>query len=268
MTGLHNRIQRGLVSVIIPTHNSARFIDETIQSVLAQTYSNIEIIVVDDCSTDDTVRRVRILSDSRIKASFLTKNVGAGEARNSGIDAASGQYLAFLDSDDVWVEEKLSQQIESMRVSHSAISYTHYSVVSEAGHVITDERNMPSYATYDTLLKWCFIRTSTVLVDRLHFDRDIRFPPLRKRQDFGYFLNLLRDGQRATLLPQLLCSYRMRPGSVSSNKLSNIRYNWAIYYDLEKLGYLRSAWLLGMWGLRSGLTWLRRLALEQLRRSQ
>jgi teichuronic acid biosynthesis glycosyltransferase TuaG len=241
-----------LVTVIIPTCNSAAFIDDALDSVLAQTFQDFEIIVIDDASTDATVARVKARSDDRLMLVELPKNVGPGASRNAGIQRAAGRYLAFLDSDDIWQPTKLEAQLAVMQRDGCPFTYTLYDVIDVLGRPFAASGKLPAYATYAKLLPHCFIRTSSIIYDSVATGGKVYCPEIRKRQDFGLFLALLKRVGRAHLVGATLCSYRIRENSVSSNKFHNIGYQWRVLFEIERLGMIPSAYYMGRWMIRSG----------------
>jgi glycosyltransferase involved in cell wall biosynthesis len=256
-----------LVSIVVPTYNSQEFIADSIRSVLAQSYRNFEIIIVDDCSFDKTVSLVHEFEDGRIRIKQNESNCGPADTRNNGLELASGRYIAFLDSDDLWGSEKLAKQIAFMEENKVAFSYTRYDLIDEHGGQFGDSGPIASSVTYKSLLPHCIIRTSSVIYDTTLVGGKVYFPPLRKRQDFGLFLRLLKICDRAFLLDEELCSYRIRRDSVSSNKLKNIPYTWALYRNVENMSIASSAYYLSCWFFNSGFVNVRRLVAKRSRRS-
>lgn len=246
-------MQKPVVTVIIPTFNSAAFIVDSIQSVLAQSFQAFEIIVVDDASQDGTVSLVRSFQEARLSLIELPHNRGPAAARNAGIHQATGRFLAFLDSDDLWHPRKLELQLQAMQAHSYEFTYTLYDIVDPGGVAYAMSGNLPSTTTYAGLLPHCFIRTSSIVYDTVATGGKIYCPDIRKRQDFGLFLALLKRVGHARLIDRVLCSYRVRPHSVSSNKLSNIRYQWRVLHAIERLGLVPSSYYLSRWLLQSGL---------------
>ncbi|WP_425998096.1 glycosyltransferase family 2 protein [Caulobacter sp. DWR1-3-2b1] len=240
-----------LVSVVIPTYNDSNYIRDTISSITEQTYKNIEIIFIDDCSSDDTVREIISSGDSRIVLIKNDNNSGPAVSRNKGVLAASGDYIAFCDSDDLWHPEKLEKQIYAMEKNDWIFTYTLFNIVDEFGSKYSSSGPLPQQTEYNKLLKHCFIRTSSVVYSVSEPTGKIYFPLLRKRQDFGFFLSLLRSIPRAHLVDEYLCDYRIRKNSVSSNKIKNIPYQWAVYRDAEGLSLLRSVALMAQWAFHA-----------------
>lgn len=228
----------GLVSVIIPAYNVANYISETIHSVLIQTYQNFEILVIDDCSTDDTGAIVKRLEekDSRIRYMEQERNMGAAEARNRGIREAAGRYIAFLDSDDLWNNEKLKKQLDDMENHNVAFSFTAYDFVDDKGVKIKDSIKIKRKVTYKTLLTKTMISTPTVVIDRKKTG-ELLMPLRRTGQDYAFWLLLLRNNN-AFGIDEALVHIRRRPGSLSKNKLQNIKDVWEVQTINEGIGKL------------------------------
>lgn len=254
-----------LVSIVCPTYNSQDFIEETIKSTINQSYKNWELIIVDDCSNDATAALVKkYLPDSRIQLHRLNINSGPANARNMATRLAKGQYIAFLDSDDVWKQRKLEDQIGFMQRECREFSYTQFELIDEQSKSIGRSQKLPYQIDYEKLLKHCLIQNSTVIYDIRSIGK-IMSPSIRRRQDFALFLKILKKIDSAYLAltedgrPQTTMQYRIRRESVSSKKLKNIRFQWEVYKDIENLGNIRSSYLLANWFLRSGLKNLIRL---------
>lgn len=231
----------GLVSIITPAWKAERWIAETIESVLAQTYSNWEMWVVDDCSPDHTADIVLQYAarDSRVRLIRQPVNGGPAAARNAAILAAHGRWLAFLDSDDLWLPEKLAAQL-SFQVGQSAVlTYTEFRRMSATAGVIGRQITVPDSLTYTQLLGNTAIATSTVIVDR-HLAGEVRLKPMYY-DDFGCWLDILRSGESAIGLHQDLMRYRVVGGSVSRNKWRSAREVWKTYRQVEKLDLVASA---------------------------
>lgn len=230
------------VSIITAIYNSSDFISETIESVISQQYTDWEMIIIDDFSDDNSVSIVQsyMKKDSRIKLIELLENAGPAVARNTGIRAAKGRYISFLDSDDVWKPEKLSTQISFMKKHNVAFCFSGYDKIDESGKVI-GENKVPQRITYHQLLKKNVIGCLTAVYDTQRFGK-VYMPLLRKRQDFGLWLRLLRVCNSAVGVEQSLAFYRVRSCSVSSNKFIAAKYNWEIYRKVEKLGLFSSVY--------------------------
>lgn len=240
---LDNNHIDSLVSVITPSYNSSRYIGEAIQSVLAQTYTNWEMIIVDDCSVDHSLEIIHgfVQKDSRIKVLSTETNMGAAAARNKAIEHAKGRYIAFLDSDDQWFPEKLEKQLRFMQDNDYSFSFSNYTIMDEDGHSTEKVVHVPESIDYKGLLKNTIIGCLTVMLDTEKIS-PIRMPEIRTRQDFALWLNILKRGHIAFGIPEVLAKYRVGKGSISSNKLKAAKRNWAIYREMEGLGFFYSTW--------------------------
>jgi teichuronic acid biosynthesis glycosyltransferase TuaG len=232
-----------LVSVITPSYNSERFIEETIRSVQAQTYTNWEMIIVDDCSKDRTREIVKQYAeqDPRIRLIELTENSGAAVARNTALKAAKGKYAAFLDSDDIWLPQKLDKQISFMEERDIAFSFTQYRLMKVDGTLTDTVIEVPKEIDYKGLLKNTIIGNLTAVVN-VEKTGQIQMPNIRTRQDFALWLSILKRGFKAYGIQEELAYYRLVPGSISSNKVKAAKQTWRVYREVEKLGLLYSSW--------------------------
>ncbi len=231
------------VSIITPTYNSEQFVKETIESILAQTYANWELLITDDCSTDSTWHVIREYSqqDSRIKVFKLDENSGAGVARNNSIKEASGRFIAFLDSDDTWHPEKLEKQVAFMLENSVSLSYTAYTAVDESGRELK-LINPPLELTYKTILRNDYIGCLTAMYDAGVLGK--RFmPTIRKRQDWALWLVILKDCKKALGISETLAYYTVRKNSISANKFRLVKYNWNIYRWLGYGGFKSSLYM-------------------------
>ncbi len=230
------------VSVIMPTYNCGRYIKESIDSVRSQTMKDWELIIVDDCSTDDTEDVVSFYCfDRRIRYYKLLENSGPAKARNAALDVARGKYIAFLDSDDLWLPEKLEKQIAFMRQTGAKLSCTAYEKMHESGG-LTGVVVMPyEKADYNKVLfAGNSLGNSTVMYERSCFS-ELRVPLIKKRNDFALWLQILKQEQYAYGLREPLMQYRVRQSSVSSNKKSLIKYQWELYRDIEELSIFKAS---------------------------
>ena len=219
-----------LVSVIIPTFNSAQFIAEAIQSVQKQTYANWEIIVVDDCSTDGTLALISdlITIDNRIQLFQLAVNSGTGVARNLGLEKAKGKYIAFLDADDLWKPHKLEKQLEWMHAHQLPFTFSFYDCIDEVGNSMNREVQAPRALTYNQLFFCNYVGNLTGIYDADFFGK-IPISVIRKRQDWMLWLTILKKIKTAKPVPESLASYRIRANSISTAKVNLLRYNYAVY---------------------------------------
>lgn len=230
------------VSIVMPSYNSAEFVAASIDSLRAQVCQDWELLVSDDGSTDGTLGIVREYARKDCRIHLLTSgaNRGPAHARNAAIKAATGRYIAFLDSDDLWKPEKLERQIAFMQKHDLAFTFSSYDRIDEAGNFI-NTHHVEKPVTYHDLLKSCVIGCLTAVYDTEKLGK-VYMPDIRKRQDFGLWLRILKKVERAVPLPESLAQYRVRTGSVSANKLTAAKYTWSIYRDVEKLGLLRSSY--------------------------
>ena len=229
------------VSVVVAAFNSAPFIEDTIESVCAQTYKNWEIIVVDDASQDSTCQIVKrwAKKDDRISLLRLSQNKGPAESRNLGIKAAKGRYIAFLDSDDMWLAEKLSSQIRFMQERKCALSHTAYRKIDVDGNLISDAIAVPETVTYEQLLSSNVIGCLTAMYDTRILGK-LYMPNILKRQDYCLWLKITKMGFKGYGLNEPLALYRVRGSSVSNNKLKAAIYQWKVYRGIEKLSCYKS----------------------------
>ena len=237
-----------LVSIITPTYNCATFIAETIESVLAQTYQNWEMIIVDDCSKDDTKTIVESYSqkDPRIRYYLLKQNSGAAVARTKAMELANGSYMAFLDSDDLWMPDKLIRQIEWMEENNYAFSCTSYEQIDESGMSLGKTIKTINKTDYNRLLLDCPVGNSSVIYNVERMGK-FEVPNIRKRNDDALWLQMLKKEKYIWGLNEVMMQYRIRKNSISSNKLNVIKYHWILYRDIEHLSLLRSAFHIIYW---------------------
>ena len=198
-----------LVSIITPVYNSEKYLADNISSVLAQTYKNWELILVDDCSSDtsEIICESFEKNDSRIKYYRLAKNSGAGIARNKAIEMANGKFIAFLDSDDTWYPKKLEKQLNFMKENDYHFTFTDYNMVDEAGNDLNKLVKCKSFVNYNKALYKNPIGCLTVIYSVDFFGKQY-MPSIRKRQDYALWL---------------------------------LKYEWQIYRDVEGLSFLKSA---------------------------
>lgn len=232
-----------VISIIIPTYNAERFILNTINSVKAQTYKNWEIIVIDDCSSDRTVQIVKEqqVADKRIRIIKLKNNSGAAIARNTGIKSANGKYVAFLDSDDLWLPEKLEKQVVFMQENDIVFSFTSYQIINQDGTSTGKFIHAPEKINYNGLLKNTIIGCLTVMINIEKLGK-IQMPNIRTRQDTATWLKILKQGHYAYGLDEVLSKYRKVENSISSKKIRMAKMNWKLYREIEGLSIPRSAW--------------------------
>lgn len=217
-----------MISVIIPVHNDAKYIKECILSVVNQSYKNIEIIVVNDHSSDNSIDIIKQINDNRIKI-FNSNNYGVSYARNLGIKKAKGDYLCFLDADDYWNLKKLESQIEFIMKNNYEFIFSNYMFVNENGKNIK-KTNVPKKMNYKKALKNTCIFTSTTMFNLKNLKKEnIYMPYIKRGQDTATWWKILKKGYIAYSQDEVFAYYRVRKNSLSSNKLIALKRTWNIY---------------------------------------
>lgn len=236
-------MQEELVSIITPSYNSKRFIGETIASVQLQSYTNWEMIIVDDCSTDGSVPYIEslIAQEKRIRLIALTENTGAAMARNRALEVAKGRYIAFLDSDDQWHPDKLKKQLAFMRKNRYAFTFTAYTPISEEGNIIYPTIHVPDKIDYNGYCKNTIIGCLTVIIDRDQTG-DFKMKNIRSSHDMALWLEIMKRGYLAYGLDEDLATYRLVASSNTAKKLQAAKEVWQVYRDIEKLPLIRSSY--------------------------
>lgn len=243
---------KALVSIITASYNCAAFLPKTVESVLSQTYSDWEMIIVDDCSNDKSVEIAKSFAeqDSRIKLIQLNENSGSAVARNKAIEAARGRYIAFLDSDDLWLPHKLEKQIAFMQDNGYAITYADYERINEQGESLGKIVKPPLKITYNDTLKKSHIGCLTAVYDTKQLGK-VMMPLIRKRQDYGLWLKILKRVDFAYCCSGVLAQYRVRKGSISSNKVDLPKFHWHLYREEENLSFIKSLYYVSYYILNS-----------------
>ena len=228
-----------LVSIIMPMYNCDRYIEDSIKSVIEQTYLNWELIIVDDLSTDKSYDIAKGFAgrDQRIKLHQMQKNSGAATARNYAIDLANGRYIAFLDSDDIWLPIKLEKQIEFMEEKKRFLSYTSYYVMNEKSET-TGMFPVKKRVTYTDMLKTSTIGTLTTVYNAEKLGK-YYFKEIG-HEDYVMKLQILKDIDYAEGIKEPLAKYRVTNKGLSGNKFKTSLWQWKIYRDVEKLSLLKS----------------------------
>ena len=232
-----------LVSIIIPVYNAASYLEETINSIQEQTYSNWEAIFIDDCSSDNSYNLIKKYQkeDKRIKLIKNKTNSGAAVSRNNGINHAEGDYLCFLDADDKWHPEKLEKQINFMQELNCEFSFTGYQFADEKCNPNGKIVSVPDKINYQQALKNTTIWTSTVMFDMGKLTKDdIHMPNIKRGQDTATWWKVLKKIEYAYGLNEVLSYYRRTNNSLSANKLTALKRTWNLYRNVEHLNILSS----------------------------
>lgn len=239
----------GLVSVIMPSYNTAKYIEKAIRSVIFQTYSDWELLIVDDCSTDNTDDVVRqFLSDERITYLKNERNLGAAISRNKALSKARGRWVAFLDSDDFWDEKKIENHLKFMQERKSVFSCTSYNVVDENYKLIKKFNTKKDKLKYKDILRSCRIGCSTVIYDVNKIGKVYMPEKAVKREDFACWLQILKHVP-VDFFHEYLTTYLCRENSVSANKFKLVKDQWNVYRKIEKISLLKSIYYIICWAI-------------------
>lgn len=237
-----------LVSIIMPSYNCGKYVEETICSVQAQTYRNWEIIFVDDCSADETIKVVSEMQeqDSRIRLFQNEKNSGAAVSRNRALREARGRWIAFLDSDDLWEPTKLEKQVKFMEANGYAFSYTGYQEIDSEGALTGVEVSGPKHVTKAGMYAFCWPGCLTVMYDREKIGL-VQIEDIKKNNDYAMWLKVCQKAD-CYLLDECLAKYRRgRVGSVSSHGIMTmIGWHYKLWHKAEKKGVISSLWHTGV----------------------
>ncbi len=232
-----------LVSIVMPSYNSEKYISESIESVINQTYKNWELLIVDDCSTDKSVLIIKKIMkcDARIKLIENNKNKGAAHTRNNGIRSSKGRYICFLDSDDLWNKDKLTKQVNFMKRTMCSFSYTSYEFADSNGVPSNKIVNVPAKINYRQALKNTTIFTSTVMFDTKFLPKEnIYMPDIRRGQDTATWWKVLKKIKYAFGMDEVLSYYRRVENTLSSNKIIALKRTWNLYRNTEKFNFFIS----------------------------
>jgi teichuronic acid biosynthesis glycosyltransferase TuaG len=231
-----------LVSIITPSYNNSKFINKTIESVINQTYSNWEMIIVDDCSTDNSIQVIQkyLIKDERITLLVNKNNIGAAETRNKALRIAKGKYIAFLDSDDLWLPQKLEKQLNFMLENNIAFSFSNYEVIKSSGESINKVIRVPQKLSYNQYLCNTIIGCLTVIVDKSKTGY-FEMPNIKSSHDMALWLLLMKRGYFAFGYNECLAKYRLVGTSNTAKKYKAAADVWRVYRKIEKLSLLKSA---------------------------
>jgi teichuronic acid biosynthesis glycosyltransferase TuaG len=238
-------METALVSIITPSFNSEKFIAETIQSVQNQSYQNWEMIIVDDSSTDQTVTIVEqlIKKDSRIRLFQLDKNSGAGIAREKALSIANGDYISFLDADDLWKPQKLEKQLQFLKENKVPFTFSFYDCIDEKGNTLNRIVEAPRNLTYHQLFFCNYVGNLTGIYE-VNFFGKIAISATRKRQDWMVWLTILKKIRKAKPVPESLAFYRIRDNSLSASKVDLLKHNFAVYRNFHGFSYISSLFIM------------------------
>ena len=217
-----------LVSIIMPSYNTAKYIGKSIQSVLNQTYKNWELLIVDDCSTDDTEKVIKSFDDKRIRYLKNDKNSGAAVSRNKALREAKGRWIAFLDSDDLWLPEKLERQIAFMLDNGYSFTFTDYRIVSPSGELLPYIYTGPNVVTKRKLYHYCYFSTITVIYDR-NVVGLIQIADVKKNNDYAMWFKVIEYAD-CYRFAESLSVYCKREQSISSgSKFKLIKHHYIMF---------------------------------------
>ena len=243
------------VSIVTPVYNAEKYIEETMDSVRAQTFEDWELLLMEDGSTDQTALTIQTYlertGDKRIRLIRMEKNGGAARARNQGVIEARGRFVAYLDADDLWVPEKLEHQLTFMKERRAAFGFTGYEFADENGKGLGKIVRVPETIDYAEALKNTTIFTSTVAFDLEKISKEELEMPAIKSEDTALWWRVLRSGRLAYGLDENLVKYRRAGKTLSSNKLEAIRRIWNLYRKAEGMSIPGSAYHFCFWAVRA-----------------
>lgn len=234
-----------LVSIIVPVYNAEKFISDTIDSVLSQTYCNYELILINDCSKDGSLEIMKKYreKDERIKIIENKQNCGVAVARNNGIKEAKGRFICFVDADDKWDKDKLKKQVKFMKDKDCAFSYTSYQFADENCNPNGPKVIVPKAITYRQALKNTTIWTSTVMFDMEKLKKDdIYMPDIRRGQDTATWWKVLKKIDKAYGIQDIMSYYRRTNETLSANKIVALKRTWNLYRNVENLNIIKTSY--------------------------
>ncbi len=234
--------QHPLVSIIMPLYNCETFVSDSIISVIEQTYENWELIIVDDVSTDNSFKQVKQLfgHESRIRLYQMNKNSGAAATRNHAIELSHGQFISFLDSDDLWVENKLEMQVSFMQEHDLVLSFSTYWLIDEKGKVVNSLVHAPPMVDYKDLLKKNTIGCLTAMYDKRKLGKRYFDTTLTMHEDYQYWLEILKGIDHAYGMNIPLAYHRIRSNSLSRNKIEAAHSVWKILREYQKIPFIKA----------------------------
>lgn len=241
------------VSIIMPAYNAGKTIRESIDSVISQTYSDWELLIIDDNSRDNTNEIVAeyVNNDNRINYYKQYPNQGVAAARNRAVDLSNGQFIAFLDSDDIWLPRKLEVQIKTLENSNSGMSCTSYSVIDEESNELDKYVILSKDISYKRLLRGSQVGCLTVMVDTIKIDKNYLKMKQVGHEDYLTWLKIAKQFGNITVVPENLAKYRVFKGSLSGNKSKVIKWQFNIYKNELNINILSSLFYLGHYSLNA-----------------
>ncbi len=242
------RIVKGLVSVIMPAYNAEKTINRSLNSILEQSYSNFELFIIDDCSSDKTLQIINSYNDERIILIKNDKNLGAPKSRNKAIEKARGEFICFQDADDEWHLNKIQMQVDFLRETKAPLSAHGYKMIKESGKSIV--YSPPRSVQYKDLLKYNVISNCATMLNMNVIGKKIFFKDLNSRQDHAMSLEITKKYGPAKCIPDILLKVFIQTNSVSSNKFQAILDQWYLYRNVEKINLISSLILIISWALK------------------
>lgn len=243
---MRKKSQMPEISIITPCYNSSKFLGQTIDSVLNQTFTDWEWLITDDCSKDGSVEIIRNISDPRIKLTVAEKNGGAGHARNISLQKASGRFITFLDADDFWNPEFLEEMITFMKKENAELAYSNYARCDENMNPQIEDFRADKTVTFQNLLKTCRLSLLSSMYDSKRVGKEF-FPERSKREDHVMWLNLLKKIPEGKALPKTMAKYRMHATSISRKKQNIIKDQYLVYRDFMKFSTVKSMYYTLNW---------------------
>ena len=236
------------VSIITPCYNSARFLPETIQSVLNQTFTDWEWLITDDCSGDNSTDIIKKINDPRVVLTIAKKNAGAGNARNLSLEKASGKYITFLDADDFWEPNFLEEMVSFMKKEKAELAYSNYARCDENLVPKIADFKADTEVTFNNLLKTCRLSLLSSMYDSERVGKEF-FPKGSKREDHVMWLNLLKKIPVGKPLNKTMAKYRMHASSISRKKTNIMKDQYLVYKDYMHFSTLKSFYYTANWAV-------------------
>ena len=240
-----------LISIIMPNYNGERFIKDSIDTILNQTYKNWELLIVDDCSKDKSIEIIKKnYNDKRIKLIKLYENKGSAYARNKALRQAQGRYIAFLDSDDLWLNNFLEEQMKFLKANKASLVYCSYYMIDENNKEILNPYIVKDKVSYKDILKFLPIGMLTSLYDTKQIGKYYFEESLGSiRDDYVYWLKILKNIDFGYANPEILARYRIHKNGITKKKYKMILPQFKVYYKIERLGIIKSLYYLLHWSL-------------------